>query len=332
MNTMLPRPRFWAEAAEQNKTRFSMLGEFLMLLFLYYISVLAQSLLLAIPMTPWALHEKGDALAAALNAGESLESVMNEVMGAIPDWLRLFGLFAYGAMGALAILYCRRFQKRTLASMGLRGSFWKEYACGLLAGLLLFGAVLALGVCFDAYRPVAAGDMPARLPLVLAALLGCAVQGASMELLLRGYFAPSLGTRYPLPLALAMSTAASAILNGDITSLYTVNSLLLALVLGVFVLKRGNLWCACALHGVWLFAQSFLCCFAPAGEAYTGIYLFAVQTDGYRKLLTGGALGPQGSLCTTLVLLAALALVVSLRAKDPAPSQPPQHEQAANNL
>ena len=89
------------------------------------------------------------------------------------------------------------------------------------------------------------------------------------------------------------------------------NSLLLALLLGIWVLKRGNLWGACAIHAAWIFVGSFLFGFAPAGE-HAGIRLLDMDTDAFRPLLTGGDFGPEASICATVVLLAALALLLAL--------------------
>ena len=55
MNQMLPRPRFWAEAAGQIRTRFTMLGETMLLMLLYFIGTMGSAAVLAVPMTLWAM-------------------------------------------------------------------------------------------------------------------------------------------------------------------------------------------------------------------------------------------------------------------------------------
>ena len=103
------------------------------------------------------------------------------------------------------------------------------------------------------------------------------LQGASLELLIRGYYTPSLGGRYPVGLTLLLSTLAPVMLQsgGSLFSLSAVNALLLGLLLGIWCLKRGNLWSACALRGAWLFASGWLFDFAPAGK-HTGVRLLDV--------------------------------------------------------
>lgn len=334
MNQLLPRPRFWADTASQMKTRLSMLGEAMVFLLLYVIANLIEGFLTGIPMSAWMLTTKSESVISAITQGQSSQAIVLKLLGEIPDWLALVALFASAAFGAAALVYSRKFQKRDLPSMGLRGKALPELLLGFVLGLGLMLAVLGLGSALGGFR-LLAGRLAngSSLLLVLTALLGCLVRGTAMELLLRGYFAPSLGARTPVVLALSLSSLFSVMLEGtsllDLTSL---NSLLLALVLGVWVIKRGNLWGACALHGAWLFASVFLFGFAPAGE-HSGIRLLDVDVDSYRPLISGGEYGPEASLCATLVLLMALAAVLALKAKDPAPQQnQPPRERPANFL
>lgn len=334
MNQFLPRPQFWAETQKQIKTRFSMFGELMILLLLMLLSMLGQAVFLLIPSIFWVFSEQGEAALSAMSSGESMEALMSDLLRTIPDWLFLCAFLGYAVMGAVAIIYCRKYQKRSLSSMGLCGRApLGEYALGLCFGLLLAGAILALGVAAGGFRLAEEAVSGEKLGLLLLALAGCLVQGAALELLLRGYFAPSLGAHYPIPAALVFSTLVSVMFRspGSLTSLSFANTLLLELLLGIWVLKRGKLWSACALHGAWVFSMSFLFGFAPAGE-HEGVYLIAVETDAWRGLLTGGDAGPQASICATVVLLAALAAVLALPARDPASAFRPEDEQAANKL
>ena len=335
MNQMLPKPRFWADAAAQCKTRFSLFGEMLILLLLYLISTIAQSLILAVPLSAWMLGEQGQDLMTSFFSGASPQSMVIAMMERMPDWMALVSLFATFTMGLAAVIYCKRFQKRDLASMGLgKAGVLRESLLGLAAGLLCFLTVLALGVGVKGFRLVPVDPSGRMLLLVLLALLGCAVQGSSVELLLHGYFAPSVGARYPVIFALVMSALLPAVFQADSTlfSISGLNSFLLALLLGIWVLKRGNLWGACAFRGAWFFASSFLFDAAEAG-AHTGIRLADLDADPYRPLLTGGIYGPQASICATVVLLAALGVVLALKPRDPAPVQgPEQNERPANFL
>lgn len=330
MNHMLPQPGFWALTAREMKTRSSMLGEMLILVLLHLIASIVGSFLLTIPLTAWVMGSESGSILEAAREGRSMYSVLDELLRNLPDWAVIVALFTSGAMGVAALVYCRKFQKRSLASMGLDRGGAGEYLLGLALGLVLFAAVTAVGVAAGGFR-LAAERPAAELGLVLLALLGCMVRGASLELLFRGYFAPSLGAVYPPIFALLLSSMASVFLQQTGTSLVSmggVNSLLLALFLGIWVIKRGRLWSACAIQAAWSFGMGFLVNFAPAGK-HGGPRLLDVDADFYRPLLTGAEYGPQASICATVVLLAAIAAVLALKPRGPAP-QP--REQAGNNL
>ncbi len=336
MNQMLPRPRFWAEAAAQCRTRFTMLGETLILMLLYLIATTAASMVLAVPMTVWIVGTQGPTITEQLAAGASVQDAVLRMLENMPDWMILVSLFLTAAsLGCAAVFFCKKFQKRSLASMGLvREGALGEYLLGLAFGLILFGGVAALGASTGGFRFGAWNLAPGRLVLALIALLGCAAQGAALELLFRGYYAPSLGSRYPVLPAFLLSALIPGVLQAEDTllSMSTLNSLLLGLLLGLWVLKRGNLWGACAIQGVWAFAGSFLLDFSATGE-HGSLGLLNVEADAYRPLLSGGELGPGASICATVVLLAGLAIVLALRPRDAAPEQPQDtDEQPGNNL
>ena len=329
MNQMLPRPRFWAEAAAQIKTRFTMLGDTMILMLLYLIAATASTTVIVTPLLLSRFMTQGEDLLEQMAAGLSTQDLLAELLEQMPDWMLLLSLFATAAaVGFAAVFYCRKFQKRNLASMGLRreGALG-EYLLGFAAGLILFGGVIAIGAATEGFRLGAWSPTAPQLLVALVGLLGCAAQGAAMELLFRGCYAPSIGARYPVALALLVSTLVPSALDAaaSLLSMSMLNSLLLGLLLGIWVLKRGSLWGACAIQGAWTFAGNFLFDFAASGE-HGSLGLISVETDAYRTLLTGGEYGPEASICATVVLLAAIAAVLALRPKDPAEQGLPENE------
>ena len=94
MNQMLPKPRFWADAAAQCKTRFSMVGEMMILILLYLLASFTQSLILAIPMTAWIFGEQGQTLMQSAFAGATPQSLVIALLEKMPDWMSLVSLFA----------------------------------------------------------------------------------------------------------------------------------------------------------------------------------------------------------------------------------------------
>ncbi len=336
MNQMLPRPRFWAEAAGQIRTRFTMFGETMLLMLLFLIGTMGAAALLAVPMTLWSMGAQSDSILERMMAGASSQEIVEDMLANMPDWMALVSLFATAAsVGFVAVFYCKMFQKRKLSSMGLcREGALGEYLLGFAVGLVLFGGVVAVGTATGGFRLGAWSLSSGRLALALAALLGCAAQGAALELLFRGYYAPSLGAKYPVLPALLLSVLIPGILQAgaSLFSMRVLNSLLLGLVLGLWGLKRGSLWGACAIQGAWTFLGAFLLDFAPA-DKHGSLGLLNVDADAYRPLLSGGESGPEASICATVVLLAAVAVVLALRPRNavPEPARNPD-ERPGNNL
>ncbi|MBQ1410573.1 MAG: CPBP family intramembrane metalloprotease [Oscillospiraceae bacterium] len=324
MNKMLPRPRFWTEAAKQNIRRRGPLRELLTYFLLIFLAYVFQALVISIPVTGWMMETQSDAMLEALNDGQSVQGVILSAMEEMPDWVSVVSLLGGAGMGIAAIFYCLKFQKRTLSSMGLgKQGLVADSLLGLVLGTALVAAVVALGVTVGGFRLVFPAGSPEKLGLLLLAFLGCLLYGASLELLTRGYFAPTIGAYTPVALALVVSTFVSAMMQagGTLFSLPMANHLLLGAFLGIWVIKRGNLWGACAIHSAWLFAENFLFDIAPAGE-HGGIRLLEVDADPFRTALSGGLYGISNSICTTIILLLAVGAALALRAKDPAPEEP----------
>ena len=326
---LLPRPRFWALAISEKKSRRPILSDMLRFLVVFLIATVVQSMLLSVPITVWVLR---NGAAIGLQAEVEISSIqqkIQELLSRMPAWLEISVLFAGLAYGAAAIFYCKRFEKRSLASMGIvkKGAL-AELGAGLLIGCLLIGGLTAIGVAAGGLEAEPFSVESSRIPLLLLALTASLVAGAGQELLLRGYFTPTVSGGVPAFFAVTVSTAVSMILTTSAKGIIAyANILLLNLLLCVCTIKRGNLWAAIGLHGGWLFAAHFLFGFdLPADNRLCMVRVNGVSIS---EAMTGGVNGPTGSICATIVLIAAVAAVFALRAKDPAPPAPKEDEPAA---
>ena len=88
---------------------------------------------------------------------------------------------------------------------------------------------------------------------------------------------------------------------------------LFGVLASLYVLRRGNLWGACAIHSMWNFAQGNLFGAAVSGNR-SGPSLLRAEAiaSGSASLWNGGAFGPEGGLAVTLVLLAGIAVLLFL--------------------
>ena len=100
--------------------------------------------------------------------------------------------------------------------------------------------------------------------------------------------------------------------NNGINIIAFINLFLFGLLMGLYILKRGNIWGICAIHSVWNFIQGNVMGLSVSGmDKSSSVFMFEIK-EGY-NLVTGGDFGPEGGLIVTLVLLIAVGLVKSLK-------------------
>ena len=269
------------------------LPHWLLLLVVSFVATIAMAILGAIPafLLVQALgRSDGSALGDALRQVIQLVGTTALIFAFIWAWLRWF-------------------DRRPLWTIGLeRVRAGRHYARGLAVGLALFGGAVAilalLGVVgFQAGDPRTQGL--AALGGVLVVALGWVVQGASEEILCRGWLMQSLGARYRPWIGVLVSSlffAALHSLNLGLSPLALVNLFLFGLFAAVYALREGGLWGVFAIHSVWNWAQGNLFGLEVSGTEAPGGTLLNLEERG-ADLVTGGPFGPEGGLAVTVVLL-----------------------------
>jgi len=223
------------------------------------------------------------------------------------------------------LLYCRTVEERSLASLGLqRRGAGREFLLGLALGAGLLA--LAVGICLLTGSLVYAGNpgtgaadltggdqavfSAGFFALLIAYLLGFLIQGASEELLCRGYLLVSLSRRHSLVLAIVVSSLAFTLLhifNNGLGVLPVLNLLLFGGLCGIWLLKRGSLWGVMALHGAWNFMEGNVFGGSVSGSALLPSVLILTPAAGAgHELMAGGSFGLEGGLAVSAVLLAAI--------------------------
>jgi membrane protease YdiL (CAAX protease family) len=231
----------------------------------------------------------------------------------------IVSLFAtLGSIGGV-IIYCRAIERRRLATLGFRrGHALREYLAGALIGGVLFGLVVLICLITGtlSYEGLAHG----AIGLIVLFFLGFMVQGLSEELLCRGYFMVSLARKQSLVVAIIVSSSffgALHLLNPGVHALAVANVILFGCFAAVYLLKRGNIWGAAAIHSVWNFVQGNIFGIQVSGTAKAeSVFLFEPTSTG--TLINGGAFGLEGGIATTIVLAAALIVALLMKCKDPA--------------
>ncbi len=235
-----------------------------------------------------------------------------ELIGGLPSWIMILNLFSGVLLTVVVILFCRVIQKRSLYSMGLgKRRAVTEYLLGTAVGIVMISATALLGVAFGAIK---LSFTKFNAGLFILFMLGYFFQGMSEEVLCRGYLMISITRRNKVWRAVLVSSLVFSLLhvfNPGFGILPFVNILLCGAVFGVYALKRNSLWGACAMHSFWNFFQGnfFGISVSGTGAGENASVMHAEMLDA-PKLLTGGDFGVEGSIATTIVMVAALLIVL----------------------
>ncbi|MBQ8402968.1 MAG: CPBP family intramembrane metalloprotease [Clostridia bacterium] len=307
-----------ADAGGKGQKLFAEIGIFFAV---FLVASTVQSMLSTVPMmlVMFTSSSFRELMEAASSGGEiDIEGFVNSVM-AHPA-IMLISLLSTAVTIATVILYVVIIEKRKVRTLGLtKRALLSEYFIGLGIGLLMFGAVVLLGVLFGAFSFAGVSKtLMSSLPVIIITFIGFLIQGASEEILCRGYFCVSVARKsavWAAVLANSLVFAFLHIFNPGISPLAIVNLALFGIFASVYMLKRGNLWGICAIHSIWNFAQGNIFGLRVSGMEQSSTFFVFTQSEGM-GILNGGAFGPEGGLCVTIVLVLATAIMLFTKNKD----------------
>lgn len=247
---------------------------------------------------------------AILNPDGMFGGMMDIVLD-MTDGMYIVTLFCTAIVILTAIIYCTKIEKRSLYSMGItKAHAGKNYAMGLLFGLVLFSICIGLAALFGGIKLNGIND-DVNLFIVILYLVGFGIQGFSEEITFRGYFMVSIMKKSSVPKAVFINSLAFAIahmLNPGLTVIAFVNLMLIGVLMSVYVIKTNNIWGAAAFHSMWNFAQGILYGISVSGTDAKSVVL---STDNAgNKMINGGIFGMEASILTTVVVGAALVIMV----------------------
>lgn len=250
------------------------------------------------------------------------------------DITPLFGIVAEGTQTLLAFLAAfilSRIERRNRAfsqyGVPREGAFGRTFFAGLVLGLAVVSVEM---LCMHLLGGFSYGTIALAPASILKYALIWAfiffLVGLSEEFLYRGYTLFTLSTGigfWPAAVFLSLLFGAAHLTNSGedwIGALSVVEFALFA----CFTLRRtGNLWFAIGFHAAGDFAESFLYSVPDSGLMVTGHLLNSRIASG-PHWLTGGSVGPEGSIFDFLFIAAAALLVALLYPanKLPAPNGP----------
>jgi hypothetical protein len=248
------------------------------------------------------------------------ETSTNSVLN--PAWKSAFLLFEKLIAGNLSVvffifLWMYFYEKRPFSHLGFqtKNSF-NLYFKGLLSGILMFGSVVVILallqlVKWEEGNPLMQGT--AMLFPVFLVLFGFVIQGATEEILCRGWLMPLLAARYNLWVGIFLSSGLFGIIHGlntGVTVFAVINIILIGVFFSLYALRQGSLWGACALHSIWNWMQGNFFGFEVSGQE-AGPKLFKLKEIG-PDWATGGAFGPEGGAICTFVTIVGIVIILCL--------------------
>ena len=229
----------------------------------------------------------------------------------IRTWGSGFPTFAVSVMSATWIM--ARIEGKPFWSFGLGPvSRMRNLASGLAAGFLGLSLLMGLLIAAGAFHPTGPDIHGAEVARWAMYWTGSFLLVAlSEELLTRGYslFALSQGMGFwPAAALLAVLFGAGHIGNRGEEFVGIANAVLAGLVFSYSVRWTGTLWWAIGFHLSWDWGETFFYGVPNSGGSVSPHHLLTGSPDG-PAWLSGGSVGPEGSVLATFVLLAMGAVV-----------------------
>lgn len=226
--------------------------------------------------------------------------------------------FGISALIIFAIVKYR--EHRSLDGLGfIKKNIVKNYFFGFGVGLLSLGLAALLIYVFKGYNVITSGNIGIQfLPTILLMLLGWLIQGATEEIVCRGWMLPLLGRRYNVPFAIIITSLFFAALhsaNNGITLIPVLNLILFGLFAALYVVKTKNIWGICGFHSAWNWMQGNILGVQVSGTTVAGGSIIQLESTG-NTLISGGSFGIEGSIFCTLIYLVGIGfLFYTLRSK-----------------
>lgn len=303
---MIRRPEMFKQAECGRGSK--LIIQILIFIAVFMVSSMLQSIIPSILMTVDMIKEISKLDMVSLDE-TSFQAIMDAVMSVQSErpymlvtlFVTIFGIIT-------AIVYCKCIEKRPLTSMGFKKkNAVRDYIIGLFVGFAMFSAVILINVLTGSMtiEGISENLGSKTIIFIIIFFVGFVIQGASEEIMVRGYFMTSLGAKHNMWIAVLVSSAAFGILhigNPGFTFLGFVNIVLVGVLFGLYVICFDNIWGACALHTMWNFVQGNFYGVRVSGLSMSDSVLVTNAVE-ENALMNGGSFGAEGGLATTIVQL-----------------------------
>ena len=233
----------------------------------------------------------------------------------------LITLFSFAFISLLVFFRVKVIEKRSLSSIGFNKNNWlKKYSLGFLIGLAMMSIIVLILLPFgyitiekNPIQPVGVSAIAS----VLVILFGWIIQGATEEIVTRGWLLNILSTKYNIGVGLLISSTLFGLMhltNPNVNYIAVINIILVGLFYGLYVIKTNDLWAVCGMHSAWNFAQGNIFGFKVSGLDVSVGSLIDLNLVG-SDFVTGGIFGPEAGITATFILLASIGILLFIDKK-----------------
>lgn len=228
----------------------------------------------------------------------------------------LITLFSFAFISLLIFFRVKVIEKRSLSSIGFNKNNWlKKYSLGFLIGLVMMSIIVLILLLFgyitvekNPIQPVGVSAISS----VLVILFGWIIQGATEEIVTRGWLLNVLSSKYNIGFGLLISSTLFGLMhltNPNVNYIAVINIILVGLFYGLYVIKTNDLWAVCGMHSAWNFAQGNIFGFEVSGLDVSVGSLIDLNLVG-NNVITGGAFGPEAGIIATFILLVSIGILL----------------------
>ena len=228
----------------------------------------------------------------------------------------LITLFSFAFISLLIFFRVKVIEKRSLSSIGFNKNNWlKKYSLGFLIGLVMMSIIVLILLLFgyitvekNPIQPVGVSAISS----VLVMLFGWIIQGATEEIVTRGWLLNVLSSKYNIGFGLLISSTLFGLMhltNPNVNYIAVINIIFVGLFYGLYVIKTNDLWSVCGMHSAWNFAQGNIFGFEVSGLDVSVGSLIDLNLVG-NNVITGGAFGPEAGIISTFILLVSIGILL----------------------
>lgn len=233
----------------------------------------------------------------------------------------LITLFSFAFISLLVFFRVKVIEKRSFSSIGFNKNNWlKKYSLGFLIGLAMMSIIVLIlfpfGYITVEKNPIQPVGISATAS-VLIILFGWIIQGATEEIVTRGWLLNVLSTKYNIGVGLLISSTLFGLMhltNPNVNYIAVINIILVGLFYGLYVIKTNDLWAVCGMHSAWNFAQGNIFGFKVSGLDVSVGSLIDLNLVG-SDFVTGGIFGPEAGITATFILLASIGILLFIDKK-----------------